>query len=121
MPIAPVERNDHAEPNAEAFIFGFDFEPEGGVSRIDWSEMKPTAACPTLGWRWLHFNRLAPETREWLEESSNLDEAVIAALLQTETRPRCAPYEDGLLLNLGDQQSRDLDAILPGQGHPRGA
>jgi zinc transporter len=25
---------------------------------------------------------------------------VIAALLQTETRPRCAPYEDGLLLNL---------------------
>lgn len=100
MPIAPVERNDHAEPNAEAFIFGFDFEPEGGVSRIDWSEMKPTAACPTLGWRWLHFNRLAPETREWLEESSNLDEAVIAALLQTETRPRCAPYEDGLLLNL---------------------
>ena len=100
MPVSPIERNDHAEPGAEAFIFGFDFAPDGGVSRVDWSKIKPTAACPTLGWRWLHFNRLAPETREWLQDSSDLDEAVISALLQTETRPRCAPYEDGLLLNL---------------------
>lgn len=100
MPVSPIERNDYSEPNAEAFIFGFDFSPDGGVTRVDWQKIKPTAACPTNGWRWLHFNRLAPETREWLEESSDLDEAVISALLQTETRPRCAPYEDGLLLNL---------------------
>lgn len=100
MPVSPIERNDHTEPNAEAFIFGFDFLPDGGIGRVDWDRIKPTAACPTLGWRWLHFNRLSPETREWLEESSDLDEAVISALLQTETRPRCAPYEDGLLLNL---------------------
>jgi zinc transporter len=100
MPIAPIERNDHTEPNAEAFIFGFDFPAEGVVEKIDWQKVKPTAACPSTGWRWLHFNRLSAETREWLENSSGLDETVITALLQTETRPRCAAYEDGLLLNL---------------------
>lgn len=100
MPVSPVERNDHSEPNAEAFIFGFEFKPDGSVEKIDWSKIKPTAACPTSGWRWLHFNRLADETRDWLEESSDLDETVISALLQSETRPRCAAYEDGILLNL---------------------
>jgi zinc transporter len=100
MAIAPVERNDHSEPNAEAFIFGFDFSVEGAVSKVDWSEAKPTAACPKTGWRWLHFNRLAQETRDWLENSSGLDETVISALTQSETRPRCAAYEDGILLNL---------------------
>ena len=100
MPVAPVERNDHSEPNAEAFIFGFDFPVSGVVQKIDWQKIKPTAACPSEGWRWLHFNRLSDETREWLETSSGLDETVITALLQSETRPRCAGYEDGILLNL---------------------
>jgi len=100
MPVSPVERNDHSEPNAEAFIFGFDFLPDGSVAKVDWTSSKSTAACPSHGWRWLHFNRLAAETRDWLGSSSDLNEAVIAALLQTESRPRCAPYEDGLLLNL---------------------
>jgi zinc transporter len=100
MPVAPVERNDHSEPNAEAFIFGFDFPQEGTVHKVDWATAKPTAACPEKGWRWLHFNRLANETRDWLENSSGLDETVITALLQTETRPRVAPYEGGLFLNL---------------------
>lgn len=100
MPVSPIERNDHSEPNAEAFIFGFEFKADGTVETIDWSKIKPTAACPTSGWRWLHFNRLAQETRDWLEASSDLDETVISALLQSETRPRCAAYEDGVLLNL---------------------
>ena len=100
MAIAPVERNDHSEPNAEAFIFGFDFSADGAISKVDWSLAKPTAACPKTGWRWLHFNRLAEETRDWLENSSGLDETVISALTQSETRPRCAAYEDGILLNL---------------------
>lgn len=100
MPIAPVERNDHSEPNAEAFIFGFDFPESGVIEKINWTSVKQTSACPRMGWRWLHFNRLAHETRQWLEGSSDLDETVIAALLQSETRPRCAAYENGLLLNL---------------------
>lgn len=100
MPVAPVERNDHAEPNAEAFIFGFDFLPDGSTRSVDWDAIRPVAACPEAGWRWLHFNRLATETRDWLETHSGLDDTVIEALLQTESRPRCAAHADGILLNL---------------------
>jgi zinc transporter len=100
MPINPIERNDHSEPGAEAFIFGFAFPAEGVVETIDWQKVKPTAACPDVGWRWLHFNRLADETRDWLETSSGLDETAITALLQNETRPRCVAHDNGLLLNL---------------------
>jgi zinc transporter len=100
MPVNPIERNDHSEPNAEAFIFGFEFPVEGPVKKVDWQQAKATAACPTSGWRWLHFNRLSEETRDWLESSSGLDETVIAALLQAETRPRCVAHDDGVLLNL---------------------
>jgi zinc transporter len=100
MPISPIERNDHSEPGAEGFIFGFEFPSEGVVQKVDWQSIKPTAACPGTGWRWLHFNRLAEETREWLENSSSLDETTITALLQNETRPRCVAHENGLLLNL---------------------
>jgi zinc transporter len=100
MPVNPIERNDHSEPNAEAFIFGFEFPVEGPVRKVDWQKAKATAACPTSGWRWLHFNRLSEETRDWLETSSDLDETVISALLQAETRPRCVAHDDGVLLNL---------------------
>ncbi len=100
MPISPVERNDYVEPNAEAFIFGFEFLPGHSPRSVNWNAISETAARPASGWRWLHFNRLADATREWLETHSCLDETVIAALLQSETRPRSAAYEDGLLLNL---------------------
>lgn len=100
MPVTPIERNDHSEPNAEAFIFGFEFPATGGFRKVDWTSARTTAACPASGWRWLHFNRLADETRAWLETSSGLDETVIAALLQAETRPRCVAHDDGVLLNL---------------------
>jgi zinc transporter len=100
MPVNPIERNDHSEPNAEAFIFGFEFPADGPIRKVDWHNAKATAACPAAGWRWLHFNRLSEETRDWLETSSGLDETVIAALLQAETRPRCVAHDEGVLLNL---------------------
>jgi zinc transporter len=101
MPVAPIERNHQSEPNAEAFIFGFEMPSAGGPATvIDWTVMKPTAACPSTGFRWLHFNRLADETREWLENFTDVDETVVASLLQSETRPRCVPHEDGLMINL---------------------
>ncbi len=100
MPVAPIERNDHSEPNAGSFVFGFEFPPEGGVHTIDWNACRDSAACPAQGWRWLHFNRLADETRDWLETRSGLDDTVIAALLQSETRPRTVAHGDGLLVNL---------------------
>lgn len=100
MPIHPVERNNHAGPNPAGFIFGLAFPEPGTVRDLSWEEVKANPACPASGWRWLHFNRLGKETAEWLEQSSGLDDVVIAALLQSETRPRCVAHDEGLILNL---------------------
>lgn len=100
MTLTPVERNDMSEPNAEAFIFGFEFHPGARPRKLSWQDVRETEARASTGWRWLHFNRLADETRSWIEQKSGLDETVAAALLQTETRPRCVSHGEGLLLNL---------------------
>ena len=99
MSVQPIERNDHAEPGAEAFIFGFAETNDGAIKPLTWDEVRNLDACPGGRWRWLHFNRLAPETRDWLEQKSDLDDTVVGALLQTETRPRCVAHDNGLLIN----------------------
>ncbi len=50
---------------------------------------------------WVHLNANDPMAREWLHEHvSYLDVNVLEALFVTETRPRIAEYDDGLLLVL---------------------
>ena len=79
MPVAPIERNDHAEPNAEAFIFGFDFPADGVIQKIDWTKIKPTAACPPAGWRWLHYSGGGPPPPPTLQALRMVSEAVRSA------------------------------------------
>jgi zinc transporter len=55
---------------------------------------------PEDGWLWVHLQRDAPFTRDWLERESGLDEILREALLSSESRPRCEAYGDGLLLSL---------------------
>lgn len=49
-------------------------------------------------YRWWHFDLNDPDLADWL--AIRLAEIPAGALLQPETRPRCDPYEDGLILNL---------------------
>ncbi|MDA8747952.1 zinc transporter ZntB [Litoreibacter sp.] len=49
-------------------------------------------------YRWLHFDANDPALPAWLGD--NVPELPRATLLQTETRPRCDIYHDGLILNL---------------------
>lgn len=60
----------------------------------------PDDSAPTgpAAFRWWHFDRNDPAFREWV--SANLPAIPAGALLQAETRPRCDPYEDGLIVNL---------------------
>ncbi|WP_158085779.1 zinc transporter ZntB [Henriciella aquimarina] len=81
-------------------IFGFEFDEAGGVRRLDWAEVSSGPAAPATGRRWLHLNRLSPAVRQWLTETSGIDEVIDDALLQEDTRPRCLAHGDGLLINL---------------------
>jgi zinc transporter len=49
-------------------------------------------------YRWWHFDHTEPGLEQWM--AKHLPAVPAGALLQPETRPRCDPFEDGLILNL---------------------
>lgn len=49
-------------------------------------------------YRWWHFDLADPTLPDWAAQ--HLAEIPAGALLQAETRPRCDPFADGLILNL---------------------
>lgn len=57
-----------------------------------------TVLGPASGYRWLHFDLQDQALRAWVTD--HLPEIAGRALLQSETRPRCERFEDGLILNL---------------------
>lgn len=71
---------------------------DGEVRSLDWEGVN--AWQPDQGVLWLDLNRLAPETRQWLEAESGLDRLTIQALLQEETRPRAVLGDDHALVFL---------------------
>lgn len=60
-----------------------------------WPEPEPSE---TNAFRWLHFDVADAGLEDWAKEY--LPQIAAQALLQSETRPRCDPHEDGLILNL---------------------
>ncbi|MFV2051333.1 zinc transporter ZntB [Aliiroseovarius sp. YM-037] len=53
---------------------------------------------PAAGFRWLHLDLRDQGLPPWIRE--HLPDIAGRALLQSETRPRCERFEDGLILNL---------------------
>ncbi|MFT6927785.1 MAG: zinc transporter [Psychromonas sp.] len=59
---------------------------------------------------WLHFDYTFAETQRWIENHSELNPVVIAALLNEETRPRATFIDNGFLISLrGVNLSPDSD------------
>ena len=82
----------------------------GGFSSITRPQLD--AWEPEQGALWLHFNLEEPESQSWLSESSGLEEVVVDALLEVESRPRLTPVGAGALLafrgvNLNDGAEPD--------------
>lgn len=68
----------------------------GGGRRLDLSRGGPAETGTT----WVHLDRGSEQAGEWLGTRSGLDELVVEALLEDETRPRCVPMQGGTLLIL---------------------
>ena len=82
----------------DSLICAYAFDGHGGARALDWTGIRSQPAGE--GWLWIHLQREAPASREWLERESGLDEVLCEALLSSESRPRCEPYGDGVLLSL---------------------
>lgn len=78
-------------------ICAFDIGPDGQAYPVDesWPNTVPAISD---GYRWLHFDLADPALEAWTNEA--LPSLAACALRQSETRPRCDLFEDGLLLNL---------------------
>ncbi|TQV83764.1 zinc transporter ZntB [Denitrobaculum tricleocarpae] len=78
-------------------ICAFDIGPDGQAVLLE--EPWPDAASAISdGYRWLHFDLTDPALEAWTDEK--LPPVAAYALRQSETRPRCDVFEDGVLLNL---------------------
>lgn len=55
---------------------------------------------PEAGTLWVHLDRTRDGTRRWLLEQAGLDELVVDALLDEETRPHVMRHDEGMLVNL---------------------
>jgi zinc transporter len=76
-------------------VAAFDIDTAGRA--VPAPDMKAGPA-PGYAWRWLHFDARDPAFVNWAR--GHLPPVVSATLTQTETRPRCDPFDDGLILNL---------------------
>lgn len=55
---------------------------------------------PHQGLLWVHVDYTNSEAVRWLQEETGLDPVVVEALTVTDTRPRCTPFGQSLLLLL---------------------
>lgn len=82
----------------EGLISGYHFDGKGGV--------RPLSAGEAVEWNgkdgfiWLHLNRDLQDTQKYLRECSDLDDLVVDAMLEQETRPRLTEMEKGTLIFL---------------------
>jgi zinc transporter len=91
---------DSAAVPLQALIYGFRIDAEGTVSEIDADSLSTLDPNQAGCFCWVHLNRLAPGTQTWLQQTGAMDDIVLGALLQEDTRPRIVRHNDGFLLNL---------------------
>jgi zinc transporter len=82
----------------QGLIYGFLLDGQGGGRLLDWDGVRSWQ--PSDGYLWIHLDRTAPETAEWLRGEAGVDPLVCEALLAEVTRPRAVVTQDGVLMML---------------------
>lgn len=84
---------------AELFTFAFALNESGSGSPLTAADVDERflAQQPT----WVHLDANAKSSRTWLSEQAQLpSDFLVSALVAEDTRPRCLPVEEGMLLVL---------------------
>lgn len=79
-------------------INAFLLDGKGGGRLLDWAEVRRWT--PDQGALWVHLDFTVEESRQWLQQESGMDPLIAEALIADETRPRCTPVADGLMISL---------------------
>lgn len=81
-----------------ALIDAYRFDGEGKATALKWEDLDKPQESP--GFTWIHLQRTAEDTRDFLYNRSGLSEIVCAALLAADSRPRTTSFEDGLIVDI---------------------
>ena len=79
-------------------INAFILDGKGSGDAVEWPDIRQWDY--EQGGIWVHLDFTDPGAQEWLMRESGLDPIVAEALIAEETRPRCEPIGDGLLICL---------------------
>ncbi|MBE9556844.1 MAG: zinc transporter ZntB, partial [Proteobacteria bacterium] len=79
-------------------ICAYALDGGGGATPLDWDGIANWK--PAHGALWVHLDHAAEGSRQWIRETSGLDEAVGSILLARETRPRSMDLTLGFLVLL---------------------
>jgi zinc transporter len=86
------------EENNHGLITAYILDGAGGGKQVAWDGIG--AWKPKQGVLWMHLDYSIPNVQEWLYAKSGLDEVISDALTEEDSRPRCTPFHEGLLLGL---------------------
>ena len=79
-------------------ICAYALDGNGSGTPLDWEGVANWK--PAHGAQWVHLDHAAEDSREWIHDTSGLDEAVASILLAKETRPRSMDLTLGFLVLL---------------------
>ena len=87
------------EVNNDGLIVAYILDGAGGGKQVAWDGI--ASWKPEQGVLWIHLDYSNSKAEEWLyDEKSGLDRVISDALTEEDSRPRCTPFHEGLLLGL---------------------
>ena len=86
------------EDQDTGLVCAYLFDGKGGARQLQWSELEAVRQVDGTLWVHLDFSKL--RARQWLVESSRIDESIVDAMLQSDTRPRSFQFKNGILAML---------------------
>ena len=84
--------------NDSGLIMAYILDGKGGGKKVGWDGI--ASWKPEQGILWIHLNYSVAGVQEWLNDKSGLDEVIYDALTEEDSRPRCTPFHEGMLLGL---------------------
>lgn len=88
------------QPEEQAGLVGaWLLDGQGGGRSLGWDELAGRTFAEKE-WLWIHFDYSRPAVQQWMRDYSGLSGITVEALMQAETRPRCVPADDGLMVFL---------------------
>lgn len=90
---------EHATEQAGAFVCAYRLDGAGGGQLLDDRELRQAWNSDEAP-LWLHLDFRHEDAIEYLQSLANLDDAVVEALLEEDTRPRVARFGRGVVTTL---------------------